>query len=286
MIGNTSRTVLMEGTSGDTQTLPAMSLSLNLYKMNVYHILSQTQRQLVSDGVVKPILNDISGKVLVLLWSQLGDFDNLEYAWWLEKESDKLKAKEIEVRAVGIGDRNSGLKFCEYTGFPQNCLYVDPTAELHGQLGLYRGLTVKLPLLSAKYSAFLNLMLMCAGIGSPGTLKEVLRGYTGDRTAPQLIANDEVVKDTPLPKIEGSMFKLAGGENFQRPFELATLRLRNMTEVLSHWNTYVPDPSYLTQRGGTFLFDGDEKLLYEHSDRNILGFAANMSQPLSFIDRF
>lgn len=253
--------------------------------MNPYHILSQTQRQRVSDGVVAPVLSNISGRVLVLLWSQLGDFDNLEYAWWLQRESDKLKAKGIEVRAIGIGDRNSGLKFCEYTGFPQRSLYVDPTAEVHRQLGLYEGLTVKFPL-SAKYTAFLNLMLMCAGIGSPGTLKEVFRGYTGDRTAPQLIANGEAIEDTPLPKIKGSMFKLAGGENFQRPFELATLRLRNMTEVLSNWNTYVPDPTYLTQRGGTFLFDADGKLLYEHRDRNILGFAANMSLPLSFLDCF
>lgn len=254
--------------------------------MNPYHILSQTQRQRVSDGVAKPISNNISGRVLVLLWSQLGDFDNLEYAWWLQRESDKLKAKEIEVRAIGIGDRNSGLKFCQYTGFPQHCLYVDPTAEVHRQLDLYEGLTIKFPLLSTKYTAFLNLMLMCAGIGSPNTLKEVFRGYTGDRTAPQLIANNEAIEDTPLPKIKGSMFKLAGGENFQRPFELATLRLRNMTEVLSNWNTYVPDPTYLTQRGGTFLFDADGKLLYEHRDRNILGFAANMSLPLSFLDRF
>lgn len=126
-------------------------------------------------------------------------------------------------------------------------------------------------------------MLMCAGIGSPGTLAEVFRGYTGDRTAPQLIADDQVVTDTPLPAIKGSMFKLAGGSGFQRPFELATLRLRNMTEVLSNWNTYVPDASYLTQRGGTFLFDESGKLLYEHRDRNILGFAANMSNPLSFL---
>ena len=106
------------------------------------------------------------------------------------------------------------------------------------------------------------------------------------RAAPQLIADEEVIDDTPLPDIKGSMFKLAGGNNFQRPFELATLRLRNMTEVLSNWNIYVPDAAYLTQRGGTFLFDADGKLLYEHRDRNILGFAANMSQPLSFIDRY
>ncbi|MGD1918752.1 MAG: peroxiredoxin-like family protein [Pleurocapsa sp.] len=251
--------------------------------MNIYSILNQAQRECVADGEFKTILNNESEKTLVLLWSQLGDFDNLEYAWWLKRESAKLAAKRIIVKAIGIGDRSSGIKFCEYTGFPSESLYVDPTAEIHRQLGLYQGLTLKFPLLSAKNSAFINLMLMCAGIGSPGTLSEVFRGYKGDRNAPQLIPNDEVVKETPLPAIKGSFFKLAGGENFQRPFELATLRLRNMTEVLSNWDTYVPDSSYLTQRGGTFLFGAEGKLLYEHRDRNILGFAANMSNPLCFL---
>lgn len=251
---------------------------------NVYSLLQQTKRELVSSGDRESILGDNnSNKTLVLLWSQLGDFDNLEYAWWLERESSQLKAAKINVKAIGIGDRQSGIKFCEYTGFPTDCLYVDRTAALHRQLGLNQGLKLKFPFLSAQNRAFLNLMLMCAGIGSPGTLAEVFRGYTGDRTAPQLIADDQVVTDTPLPAIKGSMFKLAGGSGFQRPFELATLRLRNMTEVLSNWNTYVPDASYLTQRGGTFLFDESGKLLYEHRDRNILGFAANMSNPLSFL---
>ena len=252
--------------------------------MDVYQILNSSQRQRVSDGQIKSILEGDTGKILVLLWSQLGDFDNLEYAWWLNREAAKIKAQNIKVKAIGIGDRHSGVKFCEYTGFPSECLYVDPTAELHRQLNLYQGLTLKFPFFSTKYNALLNLMLMCAGIGSAGTLSEVLRGYTGDRTAPQLISNDLVVEDTPLPAIKGSMFKLAGGEDFQRPFELATLRLRNMTEVLSNWNTYVPDAAYLTQRGGTFLFSADGKLLYEHRDRNILGFAENMSNPLSFLD--
>ncbi|PSN14050.1 hypothetical protein C7271_21985, partial [filamentous cyanobacterium CCP5] len=66
-------------------------------------------------------------------------------------------------------------------------------------------------------------------------------------------------------------------------FELATLRLRNMSEVLGHWRTYVPDDAYLTQRGATFLFDGQGRLLYEHRDKNILGFAENMSRPLEFL---
>jgi hypothetical protein len=124
---------------------------------------------------------------------------------------------------------------------------------------------------------------MSAGIGSPGTFAEVFRGYRGDRNAPQLIAPDEVVKAAPLPGIKGSFFDLAGGSGFQRPFELATLRLRNMAESLSKWQTYVPDAAYMTQRGGTFLFDSQGALLYEWRDRGILGFAENMSDPLAFL---
>jgi hypothetical protein len=114
-------------------------------------------------------------------------------------------------------------------------------------------------------------------------LKEVFRGYRGDRFAPQLIGDQEIIKASPLPALKGSLFKWAGGSGFQRPFELATLRLRNMAEVLGNWNAYVPDASYMTQRGGTFLFDAQNALVYEHRDRGILGFAANLSYPLSFL---
>ncbi|MBD2363455.1 AhpC/TSA family protein [Anabaena minutissima FACHB-250] len=252
---------------------------------DIYSLLSQTQRLQVSDGEIKPVLDGCSNtsKLLVLIWSQLGDFDNLEYAWWLQREKEKIAAKGITIRAIGIGNRNSGIKFCQYTGFPQEWLFVDTKAEIHAFLGLYRGFSLQLPVLSTSQKAWLNLMLMCAGIGSPGTLKEVFRGYKGDKKAPQLIADEEVVRGTPLPPMKGSFFKAAGGKGFQRPFELATLRLRNMTEVLSNWNIYVPDSSYLTQRGGTFLFDSQGKLIYEHRDRGILGFAENMSNPLSFL---
>lgn len=252
---------------------------------DIYSILSQAQRLRVSDGEIKPVLDGCSNasQLLILIWSQLGDFDNLEYAWWLQREKEKIEARGITIRAIGIGNRNSGIKFCEYTGFPEQWLFMDEIAEIHSILGLYRGLSIQFPMLSTSQKAWLNLMLMCAGIGSPGTLKEVFRGYKGDYHAPQLIADEEVVSGTPLPPIKGSFFKAAGGKGFQRPFELATLRLKNMTEVLSNWNTYVPDSSYLTQRGGTFLFDSQGNLIYEHRYRGILGFAENMSNPLCFL---
>lgn len=253
--------------------------------MNVYQYLCETARTRVSDGAQTPILtrSETARRVLVVVWPQLGDFDSLEYAWWLRRDWARLQAEGIAVRAVGIGDRPSGQKFADFTEFPADCLWVDPTAALHQELNLYSGLTWHWPVLKSGQAAWLNLMLMCAGIASPGTLREVLRGYTGDRTAPQLIADDAVVDDTPLPAMKGSFFRWAGGSGFQRPFELATLRLRNMTEVLGHWSTYVPDAQYMTQRGGTFLFDAAGELLYEYRDRGILGFAENMSYPLSFL---
>ncbi|MBD3882859.1 AhpC/TSA family protein [Phormidium tenue FACHB-886] len=252
--------------------------------MNPYDRFRQTKRQRISDGAVVPILEGCDApRQLVLLWPQLGDFDSLEYAWWLQREAQHLQQTGIVVRAVGIGDRSSGEQFCAYTGFSPECLFIDPTAELHQQLHLYSGLSLKFPMLSTAQTAWLNLLLMCAGIGSPGTLAEVLRGYRGDRQAPQLIGDEEIIQASPLPPLKGSSFRWAGGKGFQRPFELATLRLRNMGEVLSHWKTYVPNSAYLTQRGATFLFNAQGELLYEHRDRAILGFAANMKHPLSFL---
>ncbi|MEQ8752393.1 MAG: peroxiredoxin-like family protein [Coleofasciculus sp. G1-WW12-02] len=253
--------------------------------MNPYAIIHQTQRQRVSDGMTRSLLEDCENtpRILVLVWSQLGDFDSLEYAFWLQREAEQLRAKGIAIRAVGIGNLDSGKQFCHYTGFPAEWLFVDPNAQLHRQLNLYPGLNFKLPGLSTTQTAWLNLLLMCAGIGSPGTLAEVFRGYRGDRNAPQLIGDEEIIKAKPLPPLKGSFFQFAGGSGYQRPFELATLRLRNMVEVLGNWKTYVPNPAYMTQRGATFLFDADGNVLYEHRDRAILGFAANMSRPLSFL---
>jgi hypothetical protein len=249
-----------------------------------YSTFQSLQRQRVSDGTVVPFLSTVTKRVLVLVWSQLGDFDSVEYALWLKRESEWLAQQDVDIRAIGIGNLESGKKFCEYTGFAEDHLFLDPTAEIHRELGLYPGLTVKLPGISETGNAWVNLFLMCAGIGSPGTLKEVFRGYFGDRKAPQLIAPDEIVQATPLPAIKGSFFDRAGGSGFQRPFELATVRLKNMTEVLGQWKTYVPDAKYMTQRGGTFVFDRDRTLVYEHRDRGILGYAENMSRPLSFLE--
>jgi hypothetical protein len=201
---------------------------------------------------------------LVALLSQLGDFDSLEYAQALAAALPQLKAAGIRPLAIGIGEEAGAQRFCAFTGWPRESLRVEPTAQLHQALGLYAGLRTP-------GGPWPGLLLMCAGVGSPGTLAEVLRGYTGDRTAPERL-------DSPL-------FALAG-RGFQRPFELATVRLRNMVEVLGHWRTYVPRDDFLTQRGGTYVLERDDSLLYHFEDRGLLGFSATMARPLSFLNPF
>lgn len=201
---------------------------------------------------------------LVVLLSQLGDFDSLEYAQALAGALPALQAAGIVPLAIGIGEDAGAERFCAFTGFPRPLLRVEPEPWLHRALGLYEGLRTP-------GGAWPGLLLMCAGIGSPGTLAEVLRGYTGDRTAPQRL-------DTPL-------FTLAG-RGCQRPFELATVRLRNMVEVLGHWRTYVPRDDHLTQRGGTVLLESDDSVLYSHRDQGLLGFSATMARPLAFLDPY
>ncbi len=216
---------------------------------------------------------------LVVLLSQLGDFDSLEYAQALVPVLPQLETAGIAVLAIAIGDAAGRERFCSFTGFPSDRLLVDAEPNLHRDLGLYEGL-------KQAGGPWPNLLLMCAGLGSPGTLAEVLRGYTGDRSAPQRIADDETIQAGPLPPIKGSFFARAGGRGFQRPFELATVRLRNMAEVLGHWRTYVPRDDFLTQRGGTYLLEADDTVLYSHLDRGILGFSATMARPLSFLEPY
>ena len=94
--------------------------------------------------------------------------------------------------------------------------YADPTGALHTALGFNRGF---LP--DSSISAYAKLVAMLAGVGSSGTIQEVLRGYIGDRSSPPVFSG------------ERNLFDILG-KGYQRPFELATLRLFNMQLVLSH----------------------------------------------------
>ena len=59
-----------------------------------------------------------------------------------------------------------------------------------------------------------------------------------------------------------------------------------MVEVLGRWRTYVPTDDFITQRGGTFLLEVDDSLLYVHRDQGILGFSETMANPLRFLEPY
>ncbi|MFM7465769.1 MAG: AhpC/TSA family protein, partial [Cyanobium sp.] len=114
---------------------------------------------------------------LVVILSQLGDFDSLEYAQALAAALPPLREAGIALLAIGIGEEAGADRFCGFTGFPRELLQVEATPGLHRALGLHPGL-------QTSAGPWPDLLLMCAGVGSPGTLAEVLRGYTCDRQAP------------------------------------------------------------------------------------------------------
>lgn len=125
----------------------------------------------------------------------------------------------VSVLGIGLGSRAAGEKFAEVSGFPSALLYADPASACHKAMGFSPGF-----LGSSSVSGYVKIFPMLAGIGSPGTMQEVIRGYLGDRNAKQIFTSDSFV---------GRAFGVLG-DGYQRPFELATVRLNNMVTSLSN----------------------------------------------------
>ncbi len=216
---------------------------------------------------------------LFIILGLLGDLDSFEYVQSLNSYLDKLNKAGIDLFIVAIGDDYSKEKFCKYTKLPNKHLTVIGNSTFHDALFVDPGLKLtRIPIL--------NLILMCMGIGSPGTLSEVMRGYLGDNKSKKLF-NESI--DSPqfrFLSLDHKLFNLINNSNMQRPFELATLRLLNMIEVLSNWNVYMNNGEDLTQRSATFLVDSDYNLMYSYYSKGLLGYSVNMSNPLEFIDIF
>ena len=218
-------------------------------------------------------------KRLIVLLGSFADFDSFEYAQQISLHSKKLAKHSIDLILIGIGSEKSKDFFCRFNKIENQNVFAVRNADLHEKLKLNAGLVSPLP-------AFINLMIMCAGINSRGTIKEVIRGYLGDINSKSLFSSDEDIKIGPFPLFKGKMFDTFTEKQVLRPFELATRRLMNMIEILSNWNEYVPDSSFLTQRGATFLLNENDELVYKFISQSLLGYSSKMSTPLSFIDDF
>jgi hypothetical protein len=278
------------------------------------------KRTLALQGINSKMLLErgVRGRSLVILLPQLGEFDSSEYCEQLVAVLDDIQRAELQLRVIGIGDVDAARRFCSFVGLPLSNMRVDPEGALHAALDLHAGpgwafpewlpdpaLGLVLctlpgggrPPATSDYraiaNAWLNYLAMCAGLGAPGTLAEILRGYLGDRSAPERLHAADVVTAGPVvigpgvgpvaigPLRYHNFWKDERG--YQRPVELATVRLRNMVEVLSHWDGYVTNPTQIARRGATFIFEPSGKAAYEYRHRGVLTFSESMSRPLAFL---
>ena len=159
-----------------------------------------------------------------------------------------------------------------------NFILVDDITDnkIHNDLMVSKGVDIGL-------GGWINMLVMLSGINSLKTIKEVIRGYTGDRHSKQIFSDEDQINFFDLIKFPGVFFKYTCGEGYLRPFELATYRLNNMLEIIKHWNEYILDNKYLPQRGASFLLDDKENIIYKYFSNEVLGYSSKMEDPLAFL---
>ena len=213
---------------------------------------------------------------LIVLFGLLGDFDSFEYAINLKKFIDNHQDKNLDIFAIAIGNENGKQKFCKFTGFPEENLIVVSNNQIHNNLNVSRGLDIGL-------GGWINMLLMLTGINSLKTIKEVIRGYTGDRKAKQIYSKLDEIDVLKFLKFSGNSFKQVFGSGYLRPFELATFRLNNMNEIIQNWSDYILNEEYLPQRGASFLLNDQNQVIYKFFSSDVLGYSSNMRDPLGFL---
>ena len=213
---------------------------------------------------------------LIVLLGLLGDFDSFEYAINLKKFINNNQNKNIDIFAIAIGNEVGKDKFCNFTGFSKKNLKVVYDNKIHQNLMVSKGVDIG-------FGGWINMLIMLSGINSFKTIKEVIRGYTGDRNSKQIFYDEDYIKLFNLIKFSGVIFKYPFGEGYLRPFELATYRLNNMLEILQNWNDYIIDNKYLPQRGASFLLDDKDQIIYKYFSNDVLGYSSEMRNPLGFL---
>ena len=213
---------------------------------------------------------------LIVLFGLLGDFDSFEYAINLKNFIDNHQDKNLDIFAIGIGNQNGKQKFCKFTGFQEENLIVVSDNQIHNNLRVSRGLDIGL-------GGWINMLLMLSGINSFKTIKEVIRGYTGDQKAKQIYSESDKIDVLQFLKFSGNSFKQVFGDGYLRPFELATFRLNNMKEIIQNWSDYILNEKYLPQRGASFLLNNKNQIIYRYFSNDVLGYSSNMRDPLGFL---
>ena len=213
---------------------------------------------------------------LIVLFGLLGDFDSFEYAINLKNFIDNHQDKNLEIFAIAIGNQKGKEKFCNFTGFDEDNLIIVSDNQIHRNLKVSKGLDIGL-------GGWINMLLMLSGINSFKTIKEVIRGYTGDRKAKQIYSEFDEIDVLKFLKFSGNSFTQVFGDGYLRPFELATFRLNNMKEIVQNWGDYILNEEYLPQRGASFLLNDKDQVIYTFFSSDVLGYSLNMRDPLRFL---
>ena len=213
---------------------------------------------------------------LIVLFGLLGDFDSFEYAINLKNFINNHQDKILDIFAIAIGSQSGKQKFCKFTGFREENLIIVSNNKIHNNLKVSRGLDIGL-------GGWINMLLMLSGINSFKTIKEVIRGYTGDRNAKQIYSEFDKIEVLKFIKFSGNSFKKVFGDGYLRPFELATFRLNNMIEIIQNWSDYILNDEYLPQRGASFLLNDQNQVVYKFFSSDVLGYSSNMRDPLRFL---
>ncbi len=216
---------------------------------------------------------------LIVLFGLLGDFDSFEYAINLKNFLDNHQNNNLEIFAIAIGNQKGKAKFCDFTGFDEDNLIVVSDNQIHKNLNVSKGLDIGL-------GGWINMFLMLSGINSFKTIKEVIRGYTGDRKAKQIYSEFDKIEVLKFLNFSGNSFRHVFGDGYLRPFELATFRLNNMKEIIQNWGDYILNEKYLPQRGASFLLNNKNQVIYNFFSSDILGYSLNMTDPLKFLSDF
>jgi len=213
---------------------------------------------------------------LIVLFGLLGDFDSFEYAINLQNFIDNHQETNLDIFAIAIGTQKGKEKFCNFTGFSEKNLIVVSDNQIHNSLKISRGLDTGL-------GGWVNMLLMLSGINSLKTIKEVIRGYAGDRKAKQIYSEFDKVNILKFLNFSGNSFSQVFGDGYLRPFELATFRLNNMNEIIQNWGDYILHVKYLPQRGASFLLNDKNQVIYKFFSSDVLGYSSNMRDPLGFL---
>tara|TARA_B100000242_G_C42924554_1_gene428713 strand:+ start:80 stop:817 length:738 start_codon:yes stop_codon:yes gene_type:complete len=215
---------------------------------------------------------------LIVIFGLLGDFDSIEYAINLKKFIESNPNNNLDIFALAIGREIGKEKFCDFTGFPKENLKVVSDNKIHNDLLISRGIDIGL-------GGWINMLLMLSGVNSIKTIKEVIRGYTGDPSAEQIFSEKDQIKILNFIQFSGKHFKKSFGDGYLRPFELATFRLNNMIEIIQNWNDYILNDKFLPQRGATYILNKENQIIYEYLPKDVLGYSSSMSDPLLFLHK-